>query len=124
MIHWIGVLVSLFLVALATFWLAQAVLSATFRFPRSFNVGFWALIFPIGVYTNAVCKLGADLQSDGLKVWAAVCAVAVTLLWLGCALATFWKGVWRASLSNPPSVNKSMDNPAGEDEHKEALQVE
>ena len=104
LIHWSGIIVSLFLVGLATFWLAQAILAVAFRFPRSFNLGFWALIFPNGVYANALCRLGTDLQNDGLKIWAAVWVIAVALLWLGCALMTGWKATWRAEMSSIPGL--------------------
>ncbi|KAF2237773.1 hypothetical protein EV356DRAFT_529700 [Viridothelium virens] len=92
-INWLGVFIALCLVALATFWMAQAALSVILRVPKRFNVGFWSCVFPFAVYTNALSRLAQDLNNSGFRGWAATCAVVTTLLWLICALATFWQGV-------------------------------
>ncbi len=103
-IHWLGILIAFCLLGLATFFLVEAFASLWARSPRSFNIGFWSFVFPCGVYANALCRLGEDLRNNGLKGFAATCVVATVLLWLGCALATFYRGVWRGKLFYAPGL--------------------
>jgi len=103
-ISWIGVVVGLFLLAFSTFWLVEAVASVTINVPKKFNVGFWAFVFPMGVYANAVCRLSADLNNAGFRIYGAICVVATILLWLGCALGTTYIGVWRGELFFAPGL--------------------
>lgn len=103
-IHWLGILIALCLLGLATFFLVEAFASVWARFPRSFNIGFWSFVFPCGVYSNALCRLGEDLRDDGFKGFAAACVVATVLLWLGCAVGTFYRGVWRGKLFYAPGL--------------------
>lgn len=43
-VHWVGVMVGLFFIALATFWLIHSVLSIFYCIPKQFNVGHWSLV--------------------------------------------------------------------------------
>ena len=101
-IHWLGILIAFCLLGLGTFFLVEAIASVWAKFPRSFNIGFWSFVFPCGVYANALCRLGTDLRNSGLKWFAATCVLATILLWLGCALATFYHGVWLGKLFYTP----------------------
>ena len=103
-IHWLGLIVALFLVALSTFWLIQAICSVVLRIPKKFNVGFWSIVFPFAVYTNALCRLAQDLDNPGFRGWATTCAVLTILSWLSCALMTLWS-VWMGSLSCAPGLD-------------------
>jgi len=103
-IHWLGVLIAFSLLGLGTFFLVEALASLWARFPRSFNIGFWAFVFPCGVYANALCRLSLDLRNDGLRGFAATCVVATILLWLGCAIATFYRGIWQGKLFYAPGL--------------------
>ena len=103
-IHWIGVIVAFALLGLATFFLVEAIFSAWVKFPRSFNIGFWAFVFPCGVYSNALCRLSTDIRNDGLKGFAATCVVATVLLWVGCMLATMYRGIWLGKLFYAPGL--------------------
>lgn len=47
--------------------------------------------------------MSLNLRNGGLKGWAATCTVAVVLLWLFCALMSFWKG-------NAPNFNFQARN--------------
>ena len=103
-VHWLGMITALLLVSLATFWLIEATCSVFTVIPKRFNVGLWACVFPFGVYTNALCRLGQDLRNEGFKGWAAACVTITTLLWLICALSTLYKGVWQAQLFFAPGL--------------------
>lgn len=43
-IHWVGILIALFFISFATFWLLQSVLSVIWRVPKSFSVGHWSFV--------------------------------------------------------------------------------
>lgn len=103
-VHWLGILLSIALLGLATFFLVEAAASVVARMPRSFNIGFWAFVFPCGVYSNASCSLSTDLRDGGLKVFAAICVVSTILLWLGCTLGTVYKGLWKGKLFYAPGL--------------------
>ena len=103
-VHWLGIIFSFSLLGLGTFFLVEAFASLWARSPRSFNIGFWAFVFPCGVYANALCVLGSDLRNDGLKGFGAACVVSTIITWLGCAIATFYKGVWCGKLFYAPGL--------------------
>lgn len=103
-IHWLGIMIAFCLLGLGTFFLVEAFVSVWTKFPRSFTIGFWSSVFPCGVYANALCRLSTDLRNNGLKCFAATCVLVTILLWLGCALATFYHGVWRGKLFYAPGL--------------------
>ena len=103
-IHWLGVIFAFALLGLATFFLIEAFVSLWAKSPRSFNIGFWAFVFPCGVYSQALCVLGNDIRNDGLKGFGAASVVCVALLWVGCAVATFYKAVWQGKLFFAPGL--------------------
>lgn len=103
-IHWLGILIAFCLLGLGTFFLIEAIFSVWVKFPRSYNIGFWAFVFPCGVYANALCVLSTDVRDDGLKGYAAACVVGTILLWLGNTLVTFYKGFWRGKLFYAPGL--------------------
>lgn len=103
-VHWFGAIFGLFLVAEATFWLVFAVSACLIRIPRHFNVGFWAFVFPCGVYANALCLLGTNFRNEGFKGYAAAMCTATVLLWCMCAVLTVYKGVWQAQLFFAPGL--------------------
>ena len=103
-VHWIGIILAFANLGLATFWLIEAISSVWSKFPRSFNVGFWSFVFPLGVYSNAFCQLSTDLRNNGIKGFAATCVVVTILIWLGCALATVEAGILRGRLFYAPGL--------------------
>jgi hypothetical protein len=119
-IHWLGVIFSFSLLAIGTFFLVEAFASLWAKSPRSFNIGFWAFVFPCGVYANGVCMLGSDIRNEGLKGFGAACVVGTVLIWLGCALATFYKGVWRGKLFFAPGLQGWLEQEQL-DERRETL---
>ena len=103
-VHWIGIILGFANLGLATFWLIEAISSVCSKFPRSFNVGFWSFVFPLGAYSNAFSQLSTDLRNNGIKGFAATCVVVTILIWLGCALATVEAGILRGRLFYAPGL--------------------
>ena len=102
--HWAGIIGALLGVSLATFFLLFALAACITKVPRQFNVGFWAFVFPCGAYSLALSTLATSLRDEGFRGYAAGCTVLTCLLWLGCALATLYKGVWCAELFFAPGL--------------------
>ncbi|KAF1344461.1 voltage-dependent anion channel-domain-containing protein [Delphinella strobiligena] len=104
-IHWLGILISLGLLAHATFWIVQAICGLIFMLPvRSFNIGHWSLVFPIASYANAWASLSRDLRNDGMRGWAATMTVLAVLLWLVCSACTCYIVFWKGSLFAAPGL--------------------
>ncbi|PWN94606.1 C4-dicarboxylate transporter/malic acid transport protein, partial [Tilletiopsis washingtonensis] len=57
----------------------------------AFNMGWWGLVFPLGVFALSTNKLSAELDSGALRVLATILTVAVLLLWLLCLSLTSYK---------------------------------
>ncbi|KAK5943377.1 Plasma membrane sulfite pump involved in sulfite metabolism [Knufia obscura] len=104
MIMWVGVLGALFLLGFATFFLIEAVAAVATKVPKTFNIGLWSFVFPVGVYANAFCRLSILLRNEGMKGWAATCVMFTVLLWLMCALLTTYKAVLRGKLFFAPGL--------------------
>jgi len=104
MIMWIGVIIALFLLGVATFFLIEAVAAVITLVPKTFNVGVWSFVFPVGVYANAWCRMSTLLHNGGMKGWAATCVVFTVGLWLMCALLTTYKGVLHGKLFFAPGL--------------------
>jgi len=104
MIMWIGVLIALFLLGIATFFLIEAVAAVVTVVPKTFNIGLWGFVFPVGVYANAFCRLSTLLRNEGMKGWAATCVMLTVLLWLICALLTTHKAVLHGKLFFAPGL--------------------
>ncbi|KEF55896.1 uncharacterized protein A1O9_07476 [Exophiala aquamarina CBS 119918] len=108
-IQWAGIILALFQLAVASFFLIEGVLALCTKAPGPFNVAFWSFVFPCGVYANAWNLMSTNLRNEGLKGWAATCTVAVVLLWLFCALMSFWKGVWQGKLFFAPGLQGYLE---------------
>jgi tellurite resistance protein TehA-like permease len=117
-VHWLGVIFSFSLLAIGTFFLVEALASLWAKSPRSFNIGFWGFVFPCGAYANGVCMLGSDIRNEGLKGFGAACAVGTALLWLGCALVTFYKSVWRGKLFYAPGLQGWLEQEQLDEQRK------
>ncbi|KPI43144.1 Molybdopterin molybdenumtransferase [Cyphellophora attinorum] len=109
-IRWLGILIALTCLGIASFWLVEACLSVATRPPNSFSVGFWSFVFPCGVYSNAWNLLSTNLRNDGIRGWGATCTVATLLLWLVCAVLTVYSGVWKGELLYAPGAHGIMQH--------------
>lgn len=110
-IHWMGIIMCLYLLAHATFWLVQAVTAILFKVPKSFNIGMWSFVFPLASYANAWSFLSRDLRNDGMRGWAAMITMLATITWLFCALCTTYFGLYQGSLFNAPGLEEWIGDP-------------
>ncbi|GAB7349819.1 hypothetical protein MBLNU459_g0527t1 [Dothideomycetes sp. NU459] len=104
-IHWMGILISIFLLSYSTFWLVQGTSALLFMLPQtSWSVAYWSLVFPMASYASAWSFLGRDLHNEGMRGWAATTTMIATLLWLFCAFETTYLGVWKGSMFSAPGL--------------------
>lgn len=73
--------------ALATLWLGYALLGVQHVLRRTgapppFQLAYWGLIFPNGVYANLTIALSRALDASFFRVWGAFYAVLTLLLWI------------------------------------------
>jgi len=121
-LHWLGILLSLSLLAEATFWWIQALSSLLKARPsrQDFNVTFWSLTFPWGSYANAWSYLSRDLRNDGMRGWAATHTVIVLLIWVVLALLTVWLGAIKGEMLKAPGLEEWIGEEKRRDEEKDA----
>ncbi|KAI6113240.1 voltage-dependent anion channel [Pisolithus croceorrhizus] len=86
LVETVCVMIALTLWAFETMWLAFALLAVRHAIQRegrfSFELSFWGLIFPNGVYANITISLGSTFSSNFFRVCGAAYAIATLLLWL------------------------------------------
>jgi tellurite resistance protein TehA-like permease len=99
---------SVFLWGFATWWLLLAISSTAATACKSgvpFNLGYWAAIFPVGVYAGATCLLGKTMAgySRSFDVLGAIAVCCHVLLWL-VVVAFTAKGAWTGELFHAPCL--------------------
>ncbi|KAH7888823.1 voltage-dependent anion channel, partial [Phlebopus sp. FC_14] len=90
-INVVCVAIAAILWAFGTTWIAFAFLSLSYSVRQTripFQLTFWSMIFPNGVYANATIALAATLSSKVLRVWGAIYAFGTLLLWIYIAVRT------------------------------------
>lgn len=113
-IHWLGIIVALFLIGHCTFWFVESFSSIIFRIPKSFNIGFWSFTFPLGVYGLGLSYLSKDIRNSGFRGYAAAISVLTMLFWLLCAVGTVYKGFWKGELFYAPGLEDWIYDDSGE----------
>ncbi|KAJ2006151.1 Plasma membrane sulfite pump involved in sulfite metabolism [Coemansia thaxteri] len=101
-----GFFIGLLLWALATWWFAHAIYSVVVtringRVP--FNIGCWALIFPVGTFSSSTNALWTITGYSFFRVLAAILAAGLTLLWILVVIATVCYA-WTGELFRPATV--------------------
>ncbi|KAF6762972.1 sulphite efflux pump protein [Ephemerocybe angulata] len=79
---------------LATMWMIFALLALRTSLKEarpSFGMSFWGLVFPNGVYANLTITLGTAFDSNGFRIFGAVYAVIVFLLWICISFRSFFE---------------------------------
>ncbi|AYA03315.1 C4-dicarboxylate ABC transporter [Acinetobacter sp. WCHAc010034] len=104
-----GIFAALLLLGFGLWWLGIAVLSTLSQLKGlPFNLGWWGLTFPLGVFTLAMLNLGQQLQI-GFFCSAAYALGAVLIgLWLMVAYQTA-KGCYRGSLFFSPCLKAYLE---------------
>ncbi|KAG9556255.1 hypothetical protein KCU71_g11670, partial [Aureobasidium melanogenum] len=118
-IHWMGIIMNLFLLAHATFWMVQGTTSVLMSLPKlQFNIAYWSSVFPMASYANAWCLLSRDLRDNGMRGWAATMVMIAVILWLFCALETVFRGFWQGSLFSAPGLEDWLGDEEQEQDEK------
>lgn len=86
-------------------WVAMATLvtAREIRKGLPFNLGWWAYIFPLGVFTLATLKLGDILRMTAFAHLGATLAATLVGIWIVVAVRTA-RGAWTGALFNAPCL--------------------
>ncbi|KAK4045948.1 Plasma membrane sulfite pump involved in sulfite metabolism [Microbotryomycetes sp. JL201] len=107
-----SMVVALFMLGLGVFWMTLAIASVVKTYAKTswipFNLGFWALTFPIGTMASAAIMLARELDSHAFRGLAMFLSMWVVVAWLLVAPATLytaWTGAAFAApeLAPPPA---------------------
>ncbi|KAJ2785544.1 Plasma membrane sulfite pump involved in sulfite metabolism [Coemansia javaensis] len=101
----LGVVAALLAWGSAAFWALHAVLSVAYQrrtAPIPFNIGWWALVFPLGVFASLTADLGEALDMRAFGVGFCVLAGLLLLLWL-LMMARTVAGIWTGSILGGPA---------------------
>lgn len=105
-----GIVVSLILMGFGLWWLGIAVLT-TLKHAKTalpFNLGWWGLTFPLGVFTLAVLNLAQQLHVSFIQSIGYALAVILIMLWLVVVTKTA-EGFYRGSLFFSPCLKSYLE---------------
>ncbi|KAJ5215585.1 uncharacterized protein N7498_001992 [Penicillium cinerascens] len=99
----VGFLIGLILWSYGCLWLffATCAIIRLGKFP--FNLGWWAFIFPLGVFTMCTTQMGREMPSKFFRVLGTILSVCVLILWIVVSIFTL-KGVFNRSLFVAPCL--------------------
>ncbi|CAE6383364.1 unnamed protein product [Rhizoctonia solani] len=89
-----GICGGFFLWTFGIWWILLTILGIyeTFKSQRpSFAVGFWGMVFPLGVYTSLTWQLSEAFESTFFRVLSAILSIVVCLLWATLAVITIYQ---------------------------------
>ncbi|QRW20860.1 malic acid transport protein [Rhizoctonia solani] len=98
----VGICGGFFLWTFGIWWILLTILGIyeTFKSQRpSFAVGFWGMVFPLGVYTSPTWQLSETFESLFFRVLSAILSIVVCLLWATLAVITIHQ-----AYQNPKSL--------------------
>lgn len=106
----IGIFSSFILLGFGLWWLSIALLTTLSHVKNklSFNLGWWALTFPLGVFCLAIFQLAAQTHLDFIAQIATVFAGSLVLLWSGVMLKTL-QGIYRGHLFFSPCLKSFIE---------------
>ncbi|OLY77654.1 Sulfite efflux pump SSU1 [Smittium mucronatum] len=108
-----GALVGLVIWGFGIFWFAMAISCVIYGLMHNevkFNIGWWGLTFPIGVFTSSTNTFANLLQNDGFKVLGAVLTISLTCLWLFCMVKTI-QGAYTTKMFVAPCLSNMRTLP-------------
>jgi len=108
--HQAGILASLILLGFGLWWLGIAVLTILHHAKQDlpFNLGWWGLTFPLGVYTLAILTLAQQLNLAFLYAVGYAFAVILMLLWSLVATKTA-QGFYQGHLFFSPCLKTYLE---------------
>ncbi|KAJ2743922.1 Plasma membrane sulfite pump involved in sulfite metabolism [Coemansia sp. BCRC 34301] len=101
-----GFIIGLMIWALATWWFAHAIYSVLYTRVHGkvpFNLGWWALIFPISTFAASTNSLWSMTNYTAFRVMASTLIVGIALVWLS-VVATTVCYAWTGELFKAASV--------------------
>ena len=110
LMHYAGIWISFILLGFGLWWLAIA-LFTIYKHSRtglSFNLGWWGLTFPLGVFDLAILNLAQQIQSQALLYIGFSFAGCIMLLWIMVMVKTI-QGVYRGSLFFSPCLMSMLE---------------
>ena len=109
--HYAGLVMSLILIGFGLWWLGIAVLTTLKQAQDDlpFNLGWWGLTFPLGVFTLAILNLAQQMDLNFILDIGYAFASVLILLWLVVAIKTV-KGFYHGSLIFSPCLKAYLEN--------------
>ncbi|KAJ2723028.1 Plasma membrane sulfite pump involved in sulfite metabolism [Coemansia sp. Benny D115] len=107
-LHALGFTLGIFIWALAFWWLMQGIYSALYtrvHGPIPFNLGWWALIFPVGTFASTSSSLWGLTGYTFYRVVTAFMVVGLFALWVFVLLHTIWYA-WSGELFKPANIRR------------------
>lgn len=110
--HSVGFLTALFLWGYGVWYLVVATFSVAITTKQGipFNMGWWALTFPLGVFTTATLSIGTTLDSMFFLVLGAIFTCILVLIWLSVMAKTL-KGIFTTEVFYAPCLTPVTPNP-------------
>ncbi|KAJ5167675.1 uncharacterized protein N7482_003269 [Penicillium canariense] len=102
-LYGMGFLIGILLWAFGIVWLSFAVATLVKARTFPFNMGWWALTFPLGVFTTCTCTMGQELPSRFFAVLGTIFSVVIVLLWFLVSFHTF-RGIIRGDIFVAPCL--------------------
>ncbi|PGH14602.1 hypothetical protein AJ79_02937 [Helicocarpus griseus UAMH5409] len=84
----IGFFVALILWGFGLLWIFLAIVAIARCKRLPFTMGWWASVFPLGVYANCTIQLSKEMPSQFFKVLSTILSLCVVLLWIIVSLGT------------------------------------
>ncbi|PVU92629.1 hypothetical protein BB561_003718 [Smittium simulii] len=106
-----GILIGLIMWGFAVFWISTAAVYIAMTFkktPFKFNLGWWGLTFPIGVFISATDSLAKYLQSSAFRVIGTALTLFLTLFWLLDIYLTFINALNLSLFVDPSAKNRAL----------------
>ena len=106
----LGIFASFILLGFGLWWLSIAVLTTLSHVKNklSFNLGWWALTFPLGVFCLAIFQLAAQTHLDFIAQIATVFAGILVVLWSVVMFKTL-QGIYRGHLFFSPCLKNFLE---------------
>ncbi|KAH8119498.1 voltage-dependent anion channel [Phellopilus nigrolimitatus] len=94
---------------LATCWFLLALLALGDTLIKGFlpfQLSFWGMIFPNGVYANLTIQLAGTIDCRVLRIWGSICACFTLALWIFAVCYTL-PAVWDGSIFESPCLTRT-----------------
>ena len=119
----LGLLGALILWGFAIMWFGLALITVYYTKKFEFNLGWWASTFPVGLLASVSIKMGEKLPSRFFRVFGAIVAFGVIMLWIMVSVMTI-RGIISGRLFElPPSSSISGDQNIEKEDLEQAESV-